>query len=148
MIESSKKRIHFGSKFLTLHGRLLIASPTEFLGKRKDMDGSVAQSFYYLQQDRYLPTDKKNADIWERDQLLATQIVEEFRSVVGIRAVVLVLLFSLALGITGSFAKKVVAGTTPGSGLSIQSLVEKVVSPSKSQEQEEKQPSSDPTSRY
>ncbi len=144
MIEKSKKKIHFGSKFLALHGRLLIASPTEFLGKRKNMEGSVAQSFYYLQQDRYLPTDKKSAETWEQDQLLATQVVEEFRSEVGIRAVVLVLVFSLALGVTGSFARNAASGTTLGSDFSIQSLVQKAVSPSK----EEIQPNSDPMLRY
>lgn len=147
MIETSKKKIHFGSKFLALHGRLLIASPTEFLGKRKDMKGSVAQSFYYLQQDRYLPTDKKSAEVWEQDQLLATQVVEEFRSVVGTRAVALVLLFSLALGTAGAFTKKAVSAAT-GSGSFIQSLVQKAAASSKTQEQEEAPSHPDPMSRY
>lgn len=114
MIESSKKRIHFGSKFLALHGRLLIASPTEFLGKRKDMEGSVAQSFYYLEQDRYLPNDKKKSDEWEQDQLLATQVVEEFRKPVAFRAVLLVLFAALALGAIGGTLSKFKANQ-PGS---------------------------------
>ncbi|HHA2612720.1 TPA: hypothetical protein ACOEOO_001876 [Stenotrophomonas maltophilia] len=147
MIEKSKKKIHFGSKFLALHGRLLIASPTEFLGKRKNMEGSVAQSFYYLQQDRYLPTDKKSAETWEQDQLLATQVVEEFRSVVGIRAVALVLLFSLALGTAGAFTKKAVSVAT-GSESFIQSLVQKAMVSSKTQEQEKAPSHPDPMSRY
>ena len=147
MFEKSKKKIHFGSKFLALHGRLLIASPTEFLGIRKNMEGSVAQSFYYLQQDRYLPTDKKSAEIWEQDQLLATQVVEEFRSVIGIRAVALVLLLSLALGTAGAFTKKAVS-TGTASGSFIQSLVQKAVVSSKTQEQEEAPSHPDPMSRY
>lgn len=147
MFEKSKKKIHFGSKFLALHGRLLIASPTEFLGIRKNMEGSVAQSFYYLQQDRYLPTDKKSAEVWEQDQLLATQVVEEFRSVVGIRAVVLVLLLSLALGTAGAFTEKAVSAAS-GSGFSIQALVQKAMQSSKAQEQEEAPSYPDPMSRY
>ena len=147
MIEKSKKKIHFGSKFLALHGRLLIASPTEFLGKRKNMEGSVAQSFYYLQQDRYLPTDKKSAETWEQDQLLATQVVEEFRSVVSIRAVALVLLFSSALGTAGAFTKKAVSVAT-GSESFIQSLVQKAMVSSKTQEQEKAPSHPDPMSRY
>lgn len=106
MIERAKKKIHFGSKFLALHGRLLIASPTEFLGKRKDMEGSVAQSFYYLEQDRYLPFDKKKSEEWEQDQLLATQVVEEFRKPIALRAVFLVFLLALALGAIGGTLSK------------------------------------------
>lgn len=147
MIEKSQKKIHFGSKFLALHGRLLVANSTEFLGKRKNMEGSVAQSFYYLQQDRYLPTDKKSAEVWEQDQLLATQVVEEFRSVVGIRAVALVLLFSLALGTAGAFTKKAVSAAT-GSGSFIQSLAQKAMQSSKTEEQEKNPSHPDPMSRY
>ncbi|MBN5156114.1 hypothetical protein JY425_14725 [Stenotrophomonas maltophilia] len=101
MVEKSKKKIHFGSKFLALHGRLLIANSTEFLGKRKDMEGSVAQSFYYLEQDRYLPFDKKKSEEWEQDQLLATQVVEEFRKPLALRAVLLVFFAALVLGVVG-----------------------------------------------
>lgn len=101
MFEKSQKKVHFGSKFLALHGRLLIANSTEFLGKRKDMDGSVAQSFYYLEQDRYLPADKRKSEEWEQDQLLATQVVEEFRKPVAIRSVLLALGVSLAFGVLG-----------------------------------------------
>ncbi|EKT4082934.1 hypothetical protein QEG29_001143 [Stenotrophomonas maltophilia] len=106
MFEKSQKKIHFGSKFLALHGRLLIASSTEFLGKRKDMEGSVAQSFYYLEQDRYLPFDKKKSEEWEQDQLLATQVVEEFRKPLALRAVLLVFLIVLALGAIGGTMSK------------------------------------------
>lgn len=106
MFEKSQKKIHFGSKFLALHGRLLIANSTEFLGKRKDMEGSVAQSFYYLEQDRYLPTDKKKSEEWEQDQLLATQVVEEFRKPLALRAVLLVFVVALALGAIGGTLSK------------------------------------------
>ncbi|MEE6228446.1 hypothetical protein [Stenotrophomonas maltophilia] len=106
MVEKSHKKIHFGSKFLALHGRLLIANATEFLGKRKNMEGSVAQSFYYLEQDRYLPNDKSKSEEWEQDQLLATQVVEEFRRPLALRAVLLVFFVALALGAIGGTLSK------------------------------------------
>ena len=78
------------------------------------MEGSVAQSFYYLEQDRYLPNDKKKSDEWEQDQLLATQVVEEFRKPVAFRAVLLVLFAALALGAIGGTLSKFKANQ-PGS---------------------------------
>jgi len=141
MIEKSQKKIHFGSKFLTLHGRLLIASSTEFLGKRKDMEGSVAQSFYYLEQDRYLPFDKKKSEEWEQDQLLATQVVEEFRKPLALRAVLLVFLAAVALGAIGGRLSKF-KEHQPGSLDSIKgTVINAVNSASESQPQRYQDPS-------
>lgn len=66
----------------------------------------MAQSFYYLEQDRYLPADKNKSEEWEQDQLLATQVVEEFRKPLALRAVLLVFFAALALGAIGGTLSK------------------------------------------
>lgn len=94
----NKKRLFLGSKVLALHGEVLIGSEVGFLGEKKNMSGTVAQSFYYLRTDRHLPTDHEKAQEWQRDQLLATQITEEFRPVIAKRAAFLVAVICIAIG--------------------------------------------------
>lgn len=74
-------RMLFGSKWLNLHGKLLIGTP-ESLGLPSDGNPGVEKSFYYLKVDRKLP---KTGELrsWESSQLYATQIREAGRPYVA-----------------------------------------------------------------
>lgn len=71
----------FGSKWLNLHGKLLIGTP-ESMGLPLDGSPGVEKSFYYLKVDRKLP---KTGELrsWESSQLYATQIREAGRPYVA-----------------------------------------------------------------
>lgn len=105
-MSKQKKRLFFGSKVLVLHGKLLIGPEVGFLGEKKQMNGTVAQSFYRLRTDRHLPIDQEKGQEWQRDQLLATQITEEFRPVIAKRAAFLAALICLAIGIFAGAIQK------------------------------------------
>ncbi len=98
-MSKQKKRLFFGSKVLVLHGKLLIGPEVGFLGEKEQMNGTVAQSLYRLRTDRHLPTDHEKAQEWQRDQLLATQITEEFRPVIAKRAAFLAAVVCIAIGV-------------------------------------------------
>ena len=105
-MSKKKKRLFLGSKVLALHGKLLVGSEVGFLGEKKNMGGTVAQSFYYLRTDRHLPTDHEKGQEWQRDQLLATQITEEFRPVIAKRAAFVAAAICIAIGVLGGNLQK------------------------------------------
>ena len=66
-------KLHFGSKWMSLHGRLLIGSP-ESLGMGH-LTEAVRRSFYYLRADRVPPVDNDAAyEAWTKDRLYASQV--------------------------------------------------------------------------
>lgn len=66
-------RLHFGSKWLNLHGRLLIGSPERF--GLQECSENVLTSYYYLRADRKMPvTDDGKFDAWRLDALRASQV--------------------------------------------------------------------------
>lgn len=66
-------KLHFGSKWLNLHGRLFIGSPERF--GLQDCRDNVLTSYYYLRADRKIPvTDDGEFDAWKLDALRASQV--------------------------------------------------------------------------
>lgn len=100
------KILFFGSKWMNLHGRVLLGHPKVFLGSERQGAGTVAQSFYYLKADRYLPTDENIISNWKEDQLKATQVREVFRKHVALRAVLITTVLCMALGLVAATGTK------------------------------------------
>lgn len=96
------KILFFGSRWMNLHGRVLLGQPKVFLGSDKQGAGTVGQSFYYLKADRYLPTDENIASQWKEDQLKATQVREVFRKHVAMRAVLVTTVLCFGLGLVAA----------------------------------------------
>ena len=66
-------KLHFGSKWLNLHGRVFIGSPESF--GLSDCRENVLKSFYYLRADRKPPVgDTGEYDAWKMDALRASQV--------------------------------------------------------------------------
>lgn len=66
-------KLHFGSKWMSLHGRVLIGSPESF--GLQDCRENVLKSFYYLRADRKMPVgDDGEYDAWKLDALRASQV--------------------------------------------------------------------------
>ena len=66
-------KLHFGSKWLNLHGRLFLGSPESF-GMGHLSEG-VRRTFYYLRADRRPPVrDDAAYDAWTKDRLYASKV--------------------------------------------------------------------------
>ena len=66
-------KLHFGSKWLNLHGRLFIGAPENF--GLQDCRQNVLASYYYLRADRKMPVaDDADFDAWRMDALRASQV--------------------------------------------------------------------------
>lgn len=66
-------KLHFGSKWLNLHGRLFLGSP-ESLGMGHLSEG-VRRTFYYLRADRRPPVrDDAAYEAWTKDRLYASKV--------------------------------------------------------------------------
>ena len=100
------KILFFGSRWMNLHGRLLLGDPKVLLGIDKQGAWTAALPFYYLKADRYLPTDENLASQWKEDQLKATQVREVFRKHVALRAVLVTTVLCLGLGLVAARGTK------------------------------------------
>ncbi|WP_175402459.1 hypothetical protein [Xanthomonas graminis] len=66
-------KLHFGSKWLNLHGRMFIGNPENF--GLQDCRNNVLTSYYYLRADRKMPvSDDGEFDAWRMDALRASQV--------------------------------------------------------------------------
>ncbi|WP_363730715.1 hypothetical protein [Stenotrophomonas indicatrix] len=66
-------KLHFGSKWMNLHGRVFIGNPESF--GLQDCRENVLKSFYYLRADRKMPVgDDGEYDAWKLDALRASQV--------------------------------------------------------------------------
>lgn len=100
------KILFFGSRWMNLHGRLLLGDPKVLLGSDKQGAWTAALPFYYLKADRYLPTDENLASQWKEDQLKATQVREVFRKHVALRAVLVTTVVCLGLSLVAATGTK------------------------------------------
>ncbi len=66
-------KLHFGSKWLNLHGRFFIGNPERF--GLSDCRENVLTSYYYLRADRKMPVaNDEDFDAWRMDGLRASQV--------------------------------------------------------------------------
>lgn len=121
--KKGQKVLFFGSRWMNLHGRVLLGQPKVFLGTDKQGAGTVAQSFYYLKADRYLPTDENIASQWKEDQLKATQVREVFRKHVALRAVLVTTVLCFGLGFVAAKGTK---GESPSATSFLSGLKDKL----------------------
>lgn len=117
------KILFFGSRWMNLHGRVLLGQPRVFLGSDKQGAGTVAQSLYYLKADRYLPTDENIIPAWKEDQLKATQVREVFRKHVALRAVLVTTVLCFGLGLV---AARGTEGESPSASSFLSSIKDKL----------------------
>lgn len=66
-------QLHFGSKWLNLHGRLFLGSPESYgMGHLSEL---VRRTYYYLRADRVPPVEDGDAyTAWTKDRLYASQV--------------------------------------------------------------------------
>ena len=70
---SKAGKLHFGSKWLNLHGRFFIGNPERF--GLSDCRENVLTSYYYLRADRKMPVaNDEDFDAWRMDALRASQV--------------------------------------------------------------------------
>lgn len=104
--------LRFGSKWLSLHGRLFLGSPESYgMGHLSEQ---VRRSYYYLRADRVPPVDDANAYTnWTKDRLYASQVQQVSERWVAKASFVVGASLCVALCVGGWLVRKAEAPPPP-----------------------------------